>query len=934
MRAPTPDGISTFLLAFALLACASADEALGQTSARAAGRPTDGLITGRVTDETGAPVSHLEVTARREGRPIARDETDAQGRYALSVPDGTIQVVIDGGMGWSSVESDDVTVVTGNTHTVDLSVRRILIDMEAVVVTADGPGGRTSLGKVPGMVGIVRREEIRRAVTANPVDAIRNEPGVDLVDTGVGSRVLAFRGFNNIFTGSLRYLIDYRKASLPSLRANFTHFVPTASSDMERMELILGPSSALYGPNSASGVLNVLTRSPLDLPETSVSIAVGTQSVFQSEVRTSQRLGEQFGMKVSARWFQGDEFPYVDPAEQATRDLIETRPEVFRDQLADIGVPADQIALREGRVGIRDRTIERWSADARADWTPSDGDTLFLQAGRTSTTGIELTPLGAGQAGGWHYDYLQARMRSGALFAQAFLNTSDAGDTWLLRDGAPLIDRSRLFGAQIRHGFAFADGREEVTYGGDWSRTTPRTGGTIHGQFEDDDEITEYGAYVQSRTVLTDPLQLIATVRVDESNVIADPVLSPRVGVVFEPREGQSFSASWARGFSTPTPTNYFLDLSAGSAPEALGTLGYRLRARGTGRDGIRFHDDRGGFQGMRSPFTPAELGGPSALLPVSSSIMWQYGVSILEQQGAIDAGTAAYLRSLDPGDAVAVNALDPVTRTMRPLEADAVKDVAPLAENTTTTLEVGYRGMVGERVFVQTGLWHTRRENFTSPLLLRTPLLTLDGPSLGAFLASRGLSAAQSEAIAAGLAPVPLGVLSSEDITGRGAELVATYESYGELAYWGFDVGAQAALTSSLTLSGALSWVSEDHFEVDGRIVPLNAPELKGSLALGVDDLPRPLSGEVRLRYHSGFPVSSGDYVGTACLGESGPLVERCVDDAALVDVSLGYQGVLTRDLGVRVSATNVLDTDYRSFVGVPTTGRQILLRLDYRLR
>ncbi|HSM60209.1 MAG TPA: hypothetical protein VK849_05405, partial [Longimicrobiales bacterium] len=371
-----------------------------------------------------------------------------------------------------------------------------------------------------------------------------------------------------------------------------------------------------------------------------------------------------------------------------------------------------------------------------------------------------------------------------------------------------------------------------------------------------------------------------------------------------------------------------------GSAPEALGTLGYRLRARGTGRDGIRFHDDQGGFQGMRSPFTPVELGGPSALLPVSSSIMWQYGVSILEQQGAIDAGTAAYLRSLDPGDAVAVNALDPVTRTTRPLEADAVKDVAPLAENTTTTVEIGSRGMVGERVFVQTDLWRTRRQNFTSPLLLRTPLLTLDGPSLRAFLASRGLSAAQAEAIATGLAPVPLGVLSSEDIAGRGAELVATYESYGELVYWGFDVGAQAALTSSLTLSGALSWVSEDHFEVDGRIVPLNAPALKGSLALGVDDLPTPVSGEVRLRYHSGFPVSSGDYVGTACLGESGPLVEECVDDAALVDVSLGYQGVLTRDLGVRVSATNVLDTDYRSFVGVPTTGRQILVRLDYRLR
>ena len=68
-----------------------------------------------------------------------------------------------------------------------------------------------------------------------------------------------------------------------------------------------------------------------------------------------------------------------------------------------------------------------------------------------------------------------------------------------------LIDDSRLLGLQLRHTFTVAGDREEITWGGDWARTTPETGGTIHGQFEAEDEITEYGVYVQSRTRISDP---------------------------------------------------------------------------------------------------------------------------------------------------------------------------------------------------------------------------------------------------------------------------------------------------------------------------------------------------------------------------------------------------------------------------------------------
>jgi outer membrane receptor for ferrienterochelin and colicins len=908
------------------LACALA------TAPSLGAQQSDGTIVGQVTDERGGPVAHVEVMAQRDERRIERAVTDGQGRYRMSVSPGVVRVVIPDGAGILPVESAAASISSGNTVTIDLVVQRQVFDLDQIVVSPGRTDGE-ELSGVMGMITSVKPAAIRRNVSVTPTDVVAKYPGVDHTETGISGRTFAFRGFGNIFSGAVRYLVDYRQASIPSLRANFPHFVPTGSSDMESIEMILGPSSAIYGPNAAPGVMNVLTRSPLDLPETYVAVSGGTNDILQTEIRTSQRLGERVGLKVSGSWFEGTEYVYADPVEIAEAARIETAYADWEADLLDLGVRPEEIPIRAQRVGMRDRGIERWTVDGRLDWTPFDGDTLYVQAGRTSSSGVEVTPIGAAQAQEWNYDYVQGRFTSGALFATAYLNRSDAGQTFLLRDGATLVDNSQMVGLMARHGFSFADGAEEITYGGDWTRTTPKTGGTIHGRYEAEDEITEYGGFVQSRTRIFDGLDLLGTLRLDESNTIEDPVLSPRVGIVARPAEGHTFTASWSRGFSTPTPTNYFLDISGGTAPDELGLLGYRGRAMGTGRDGIRFSDGQGGYQGMRSPCTPGALGGPSALVPATPQIIWPCAVTVMEQQGEIDPATAAFLRTLSPD--VTVNAVDPQSGQLTALTPGAVDDIAPLVENTTTTTEVGYRGLIGGSLFLQAAVWHTRRDDFTSPLVPLTPLLTLDGEELAAYLVSQGLPAAQAAALAEGAATIPGGVLSSSDIQGMGPELVLSYENYGTLSYWGMDLGAQLELNRNFTLAASGSLVSEDHFEVEGRIVTLNAPDLKGSASLIMSGFTVPVTAEIGVRGHSGFPVSSGEFVGLQCLSdfEGAADSDECVDTATLLDASIGYEG-LFGGIALRVGVKNLLDTAYRPFVGVPTSGRQILARMEYRLR
>ena len=56
-------------------------------------------------------------------------------------------------------------------------------------------------------------------------------------------------------------LTDNRISKSPSLRLNAYNFIPITNDDIERIELVFGPGSALYGPNCANGVMHIITRS-------------------------------------------------------------------------------------------------------------------------------------------------------------------------------------------------------------------------------------------------------------------------------------------------------------------------------------------------------------------------------------------------------------------------------------------------------------------------------------------------------------------------------------------------------------------------------------------------------------------------------------------------------------------------------------------------
>jgi iron complex outermembrane receptor protein len=859
----------TLAFAFATLALAAAGA-----------HAQNGTIAGRVTDAdgaravVGATVQALTGTRSSAGGALTND----QGQYRFSVAPGTYTLSVRR-IGYGEMERRNVVVSAGGTTDVDITLSAVAIVLNPTVVT----GSRTpeKAQDAPSHTEVVTPQVIEERPSLTPVDQIRSVPGVDYASTGVQGGNVVVRGFNNVFSGAMLTISDYRYATVPSLRVNTPYLVPTPNEDVGQIEVVLGPGAALYGPNAANGVMHIISKSPFESKGTTVSLGAGNRSVLRGAVRHAGTAGERFGYKISGQILKAEDWHYTDPAETLPRDF----------------------------------DIERWSGELRFDMRPTETTELILTGGRAfAGKALEMTGIGTAQAKNWSYDFGQARFRWNRLFAQAFLNTSNTSDTYLLRTGQRVIDKSRVMVGQIQHGLDLGE-RQTFIYGIDYSKTEPRTLGTINGRNEDIDEIAELGGYIQSETRLSDMFELVVAGRIDDHSELEDPVFSPRAALVFKADTGHTLRFTYNRAFNTPTTNNLFLDLIA----QQLGP--YNVRTIGVPQTGLQFRRNCTAVNGntlcMKSPFTPAGLGGPLTYLPPDVTNFWAVAQGIAAQAGVNISGVPRPTAAQVPTVMFARNAANqPI-----PVVPGDVRDIGRLEPTITSTYEVGYNGLVAERFRIAADVYFEKKTDFVGPLIVETPTAHFAGPQLAGYLIANGVAPAQAAAITPLIAGTPIGVIVPDNPLTQAPELILTYRNFGNLDRWGGDLAFDFLMTDRVSLTGSYSYVNKNFFprsEVGGvSDVALNAPKNKATLGVAYREQPRGFTADVRGRWNDEFPMNSGVFVGT-------------VESYTLVDASVAYRFPFAQNTIFSVNVQNLFGDKHREFIGAPDLGRLILSQLQ----
>ncbi len=133
-----------------------------------------------------------------------------------------------------------------------------ILEMEEIVVTP--LRAETEVREVPASVTVIDRAEIERGVGSTPADLLRGRPGVVVRDSsGNGNNVTVdLRGFGEFAAVNTLLLIDGRRTNAPDLSGADFSQVPLER--IERIEIIRGGGSVLYGDNAAGGVINIITR--------------------------------------------------------------------------------------------------------------------------------------------------------------------------------------------------------------------------------------------------------------------------------------------------------------------------------------------------------------------------------------------------------------------------------------------------------------------------------------------------------------------------------------------------------------------------------------------------------------------------------------------------------------------------------------------------
>jgi len=139
--------------------------------------------------------------------------------------------------------------------------------MDVKVVSASKKAESTF--EAPLSIGSVSKEDIKKSGATSIPEALRLIPGLIVRETSNGNYDVHIRGFADLPPASILsaatnstilVMIDNRPVYNYFSGGTFWETLPVDLNDVERIEVVRGPSSALYGPNAANGVINIITR--------------------------------------------------------------------------------------------------------------------------------------------------------------------------------------------------------------------------------------------------------------------------------------------------------------------------------------------------------------------------------------------------------------------------------------------------------------------------------------------------------------------------------------------------------------------------------------------------------------------------------------------------------------------------------------------------
>jgi vitamin B12 transporter len=259
-------------------------------------------LSGTLTDSSAAGVGAVQIQAKAEGSPNSQSpnsqtwsaKSTSGGEYSLDVPPGRYRVQFTR----PSFARREVTVnlAPNESHTLNLRLDLEPLSSNVVVTANTQP---TEVSQAPAPVGIVGRNEIDQRQAVLLPDLLSTQTGISLARTGpVGGLTTIFvDGGNSSFT---KVLIDGTPVNLPGGDFDFSNFT---LDNVDKVEIVHGAESALYGTDAMSGVIQIVShRGTTRVPEINLFAEGGSFSSARGGAQVSGLFG-RFDYSAAGSYF-------------------------------------------------------------------------------------------------------------------------------------------------------------------------------------------------------------------------------------------------------------------------------------------------------------------------------------------------------------------------------------------------------------------------------------------------------------------------------------------------------------------------------------------------------------------------------------------------------------------------------------------------------
>lgn len=193
-----------------------------------------------------------------------------------------------------------------------------LEDLFGEPISTSATGTPKKVSEAPANMTIITADEIRQSGSRQIPEILERIPGLDILQTGLSVFDVGVRGYRQPFQPRLLVLVDGRQVFLDDYSRTAWENIPVNVDDIRQIEVVKGASSALFGPNAAGGMINIVTYSPIFDKNNVASFRGGTQDTLTGDATTTFG-GSWGGTKftlggLTAKEFSTFRYPLDQPA--------------------------------------------------------------------------------------------------------------------------------------------------------------------------------------------------------------------------------------------------------------------------------------------------------------------------------------------------------------------------------------------------------------------------------------------------------------------------------------------------------------------------------------------------------------------------------------------------------------------------------------------